>query len=350
MQQSQVYFESYQSFFEKKKISSTDTLVIITDDHVDSLWADQVYTCLAGYTKKLHKIVIPQGETSKSREQKEKLEDAFFKLGLDQNVICIALGGGVVTDLVGFVASTYCRGVKLILLPTTLLGQVDASIGGKNGVNTPYGKNLIGTIYHPFSVCIDVGFLQTLPIEQIKAGCAEIIKIACVMDLSLFETLEKKASQLLDMPQPELEEIIKQAVHLKLQAIQDPSIRTILNFGHTMAHALEALSSWQLSHGAAVAHGMIFATKLSSIYAGLSTTECDRILDLIAKLEYEPLFSVDLQEAFELMKKDKKNHNQTPYFVLLEKIGQAHSFEGVYKSGFTKEQILDSFLAIQPQG
>ena len=284
-------------------------LVIITDDKVASLYGENLKTIL-----KADLITFPSGEKSKTRETKAKIEDELFALGVGRDGILIALGGGVVTDLVGFIAATYCRGIPYISIPTTLLGMVDASVGGKTGVNLPGGKNMIGAFYPPLEVIMDIDVLNSLQETELRNGMAEIIKYGAIWDKALFHELSEVKDLL---------PLIKKSVEIKEDIVKkDPKetgLRSILNFGHTIGHAIETLEDYSLSHGEAVAIGMIGEAHLTGHEAPLIT--------LIEKFQFPLKLSskVTAEALFTTMKKDKKALNKTAHFVLLEEIGKVLS-------------------------
>ncbi|OGN64417.1 MAG: hypothetical protein A3E80_04040 [Chlamydiae bacterium RIFCSPHIGHO2_12_FULL_49_9] len=264
-------------------------------------------------------ILIPSGEKAKTRQIKEKLEDALLEKGCGKDTVLIALGGGSTLDLVAFTASTFLRGVPLILIPTTLVAIVDAAIGGKTAIDTPHGKNLIGSFYFPRAIFADVAMLKTLPQKEWLNGYAEILKMGLVFDSSLLEA------------DPSLPASILRAIEAKIRIIQkdpfDKSLRRILNFGHTIGHALETISNYEISHGEAVAIGC-----MTEVY--LSALKQEEFLK-IEKI-YSSLFSLSLPKTYlrsALLKAllfDKKKENGQVRFVNLEKIGKAHPFGEAY--------------------
>jgi 3-dehydroquinate synthase len=218
-------------------IKSSNQILIITDTNVAELYGNKLAKFLSA-----HLLCFKPGEKSKSRATKERLENEMLKMGLTGATLLIGLGGGVVSDIAGFIAATYYRGIKLILVPTTLMGMIDASHGGKNGVNTEFGKNLIGTIYDPSLIAIDTEFLKTLPEKEKINGQAEMIKYRLIANME--------------------SDSIEEAIKLKYSIIQNNE-RDKLNFGHTIGHALEVASNFSISHGKAVAIGMLAEAGLS---------------------------------------------------------------------------------------
>lgn len=270
---------------------------------------------------------LPSGEENKTRNMKEKLEDCFIHDGLGRDVIVVAMGGGVTTDLVGFLASTYLRGVRLILVPTTLLAMVDAAIGGKTGVNTELGKNLIGTFYLPESILIDQSFLSTLPEIEMQNGLFEILKMGFIFDSSI---LEEKS----------IEEKIKKAILAKLQIVAlDPfekGIRRILNFGHTIGHAIEMATYFQVPHGLAVGMGCLLESFLSYQFGYLSKSDFAIIQQLLNNCVLPKL---DEKRFYSALSTDKKRNGKQVRTVLMDRIGHAIEFEGQYCREISVEKI-----------
>ncbi|MEX1013301.1 MAG: 3-dehydroquinate synthase [Waddliaceae bacterium] len=281
--------------------------VIISDLNVAALWGDTLSYPLFSF---------PAGDRFKTRKTKEKLEDLLLSARYGRDTTLVALGGGVVTDLVGFLASTYCRGVPFILIPTTLLAMVDACIGGKTGVNTEHGKNMIGVFSEPEAILIDPNFLSTLPEIEMRNGYAEMIKHACIADASYFQCLHVKQ-------EPDIRKNIEIKQSIVTQDRNEKGIRSILNFGHTIGHAIEKIFNFSISHGEAVAYGMIVESRLSYLEGHLSEKECTQIISLI--LSYFPniTFSLDFDLVLKAMEMDKKALGNIPRFVMLSKIGSA---------------------------
>lgn len=253
-------------------------------------------------------FVFPAGELSKTRKTKEQLENALIENGYGRDTVIWAVGGGIVLDLVGFLASTFCRGVDVVFVPTTLLAMVDASIGGKNGVNTEHGKNLIGTFYNPVETVIDLRYLETLPQKELWNGYVEMLKAGLVKDPAFFEGLSEMA----------LAEAIERARQIKSEIVaNDPrekGIRKFLNLGHTIGHGIEAASNYEISHGEAVATGIILEARIAYNLGILSASSLDRITSPFS----EPKLTIDRDLVLQAMRFDKKGKSQ---FVLLKEIG-----------------------------
>ncbi len=238
--------------------------VVVADENTAPLYGETMLAALAGAGVTTSLFALPAGETTKCPEQLLRLYDAFLDAHLTRADLVVALGGGVVGDIAGYAACTYLRGVHLIQVPTTLLAQVDSSVGGKVAVNHPRGKNLLGAFYQPELVLIDCDTLQTLDTRQVGAGLGEVIKYGCIADRALFERLESLGSR--EALQPVLDEVIARCCEIKAQYVQadplDHGVRMQLNFGHTLAHALEnAMGYGTLLHGEAVSIGMVAAAR-----------------------------------------------------------------------------------------
>ena len=304
-------------------------IVIVTDDNLKKLCQKTVLNALKPLNPLL--ISIPTGESSKSREMKEKIEDKLLEKKYGRDTVIIAFGGGVIGDLAGFVASTFDRGVPLIHIPTTLLAMVDSSIGGKTAINTKHGKNLIGTTYQPDAVFADLDFLESLPQEEFINGMAEIIKIAATSDKALFEFIEKNNKKILERNKEMLIKIIKRAIELKKDVVEkdekESGLRQILNFGHTFGHALENYHNYKKKHGHCISIGLVVESKIANLIGKLSNNEAKRIEALINKFNLPTTVekNIDIDKIMEIMKIDKKARSQKPRFIILEKIGKIKS-------------------------
>lgn len=290
---------------------------------------------------------FPSGEKEKSRERKAAFEDMLLSQKFGRDTCMIALGGGVVTDLVGFLASTYCRGVSLVLVPTTLLAMVDAAIGGKTAVNTQFGKNLIGTFYPADRIYIDPETLSSLPLSEWTNGIAEIIKYALIHSPELFQMLRNwnrtDASQ--------VEMIIQECVLIKAQVVEMDfeeklGLRRILNFGHTIAHALETIENYRLPHGEAVAMGMLVESFISVRMGYLPEEALSEIEALIRSFPFSLKISEEVtrKKMLSALLLDKKNACGAVRFVLLEKIGACLPFNKEYCTTIP-EKTLDEALS-----
>jgi len=299
---------------------------LITDTHVARLYGRKFVQSFSG---KAQLLIVPAGEQSKNRKTKEQLEDQLLAHKAGRDSVIIAHGGGVIGDLAGFVAATLHRGVPYIQIPTTLLAQVDSSIGGKVAVDHPLGKNLIGAFYQPKKVYIDVSTLKTLLEKEFINGMAEVIKYGAILDKNLFEYLEKNYSAILKRKEQTLFHIIKRCCELKRDVVQndekETGLRRILNFGHTIGHAVETLSHYRMSHGNAIAIGMIAEAKISVSLGILSKLDFTRLANLL--LQYKLPITLprtsNVVEVFNATLQDKKLRDGVVQYTLLERIGKA---------------------------
>lgn len=303
---------------------------IITDTNVGRKFAKPAYNSLvrAGFDPSL--VIVPAGETAKSLRSVQSCYDQLASHRLERKSFIVALGGGVVGDLAGFVAATYLRGIAFVQVPTTLLAQVDSSVGGKVGVNLKAGKNLVGAFYQPRLVLCDLEPLSNLPERELRAGLAEIIKYGIIHDARLFAKLERDLPRLLARDAKTLAEVVARCCKIKAEVVRQDETengrRAILNFGHTIGHALEAISQYgKYLHGEAIAIGQVAAAKLSSAVAGLPTREVERIKTLFVQAGLPTsvkLNSNQLTQLFAAMKLDKKVSAGELNFVLAKRIGE----------------------------
>lgn len=290
-------------------VDSISNHVLICDDNIKTLYAHQFFKF-----SRLNLSISP-GEQSKTRLVKQELEDQLLSSGFRKQSIIVALGGGVITDLVGFLASTYYRGVDFISIPTSLLAMVDSSIGGKTAVNTAWGKNLIGQFYFPKSVWIDVSFLATLPKIEFINGMAEVIKHAALFDISYWQFLMTETKAIFDLAPEPLMEMIKRSIEIKHQIVAlDPfekKERALLNFGHTIAHGIEISSNYSIKHGEAVAYGMI----LEAYIFNSPTDKLIACLKQYGLLQTGDLNHLDWDKCISAILNDKKNRDDDVYVV-----------------------------------
>ena len=298
-------------------IAQNSKIVIITDKNVSLLYRDKLF-------KKYNTIYVAGGERCKNLRTADDIYLKLMDMKADRETVIVGLGGGVVCDIAGFAAATYKRGCGLVLIPTTLLAQVDAAIGGKNGLNQNGFKNIIGTFRQPDRIIIDTKFLKTLDRNNLNNGVAEIIKTSAVYDRKFFEKLEHRVIAELD--EKKMLSVIKKTIRMKLSIVKDDpeekGIRKILNFGHTIGHALELKLYW-IHHGAAVSVGMVAACKLSSKLTGLSRKESDRLIECL-KLNGLPVKISKLVSTpviIESIIQDKKKSGVSIDIILLKNIG-----------------------------
>ena len=302
------------------------TAMLVTDDVVNKLYGGAAAQSLlnAGYA--VTRFVFPHGERSKNLETYTSLLHALAEANLNRSDTLVALGGGVVGDVAGFAAATYLRGPRLAQIPTTLLAMVDSSLGGKTAVNLPLGKNLAGAFYQPDIVLCDIATLQTLTEEIFTDGCAEMIKHGAALSPELFEMLKQPL-------QPQLEDVIARNIMIKRDIIaadeHDTGIRQMLNFGHTIGHAIEKQSGYTVSHGKAVAIGMAIASRMA-MRLGLCAEDCYReIVDMIKRFNLPLETDIPPEQLAEAVFFDKKRSGQSIPMILPERIGKCviKSFE-----------------------
>src|SRR5271155_275467 len=300
---------------------------VVTVPPVRRRWGAKLVRSLTSAGFKPQVIQMPNGEPAKKLRTVEKLAEKLSRLGADRKAVLIALGGGVVGDVTGLLASLYMRGVELVQIPTTVLAQVDASVGGKTAVNLGAGKNLLGTFHHPRTVLIDPEVLRTLPNREFRAGLYEALKCGIIGDLDLFLRFEQKRAQILKRDPVELEWLIAQSVKLKAEVVsadeREGGLRRVLNLGHTIGHALEAeTGSRRLLHGEAVAWGMIAATNIALSVGRTDTVTAGRITDAVLSLGRLPEVKVSARKILARLQTDKKTQGGVVHFVLPREIGK----------------------------
>jgi len=274
-------------------------------------------------------VVVPAGEAHKTRASKERIEDALAGAGMGRDSALLALGGGVVGDMTGFAAASYMRGVPFVQVPTTLLAQVDSSVGGKTGINHPLGKNMIGAFYQPRLVVCDLATLATLPDREFSAGLAEVIKYGPIADMAFLDWLEANIEQLMARETAALAHAVRRSCEIKAWVVgrdeREAGLRAVLNFGHTFGHAIEAgLGYGQWLHGEAVGCGMVMALNLSQRLGLVDGAFVDRVTALLRKArlpDVAPALGVD--RYLELMRVDKKAEAGELRFVVIDKPGSA---------------------------
>jgi len=301
--------------------------VIMTDDCVGSLYGGTLLDHLRNMGVSADMVIFPAGERSKNFQTVLNLAGQLLTLGADRQTALIALGGGVVGDLTGFIASIFMRGVPCIQIPTTLMAQVDSSIGGKTAIDLTQGKNLLGTFCQPAGVFMDIKCLDTLPESEYQSGLAEVVKYGVIDSEALFQQLEGGVESIRSRKRPFLEEVIETSCMIKKGIVEmderEQGLRRILNFGHTLGHALESASEYRFSHGSAIALGMIGAARLSQKLYGLPEDQCERVERLIASLGLICRIPSNMatRDILAGLQRDKKKEGDTVHFVMLKKIG-----------------------------
>lgn len=311
-----------------KSFGFSSRIAVVSNPTVHGLYGKAVEDSLRDAGFDVITILVPDGEEYKDLTWAANIYGELLKHRLDRASALIALGGGVIGDITGFVASTYMRGIFFLQVPTTLLAQVDSSVGGKTGVNHPLGKNMIGTFYQPRLVFADVGTLKTLPQKELLAGMAEVIKYGVIWDKDFFEFLEKNRDNILNLEPSSLIHIIKRSCEIKAEVVskdeRESGLRAILNYGHTIGHALETVTGYtKYLHGEAVAVGMNIEARLSSLLGLAANEDVERIKSLLAlyNLPCELPANISKEAMLSAMKIDKKTLGGELRFVLPEKIG-----------------------------
>jgi 3-dehydroquinate synthase len=302
--------------------------LLISDDGVPSKIVREV-TAVCKPSTKVFQIILQHGEQAKSVQNFQKILNFLADNNFDRTDLIVAVGGGVVGDISGFVASSYLRGIQFIQIPTTLLAQVDSSVGGKTAINILSGKNLVGAFYNPKGVIIDTNVLHSIPNRQLKAGLAEVIKYAFIQNNALFSLLKKYPKKILSKDHKIIEEIIFLSLQTKARIVtkdeKENGIRAILNFGHTFGHAIEAHGKYKkILHGEAVAKGMRIASKISYLENLISEKEYEEVIALLQKYEFD--LSVDQYKYRELKPyifRDKKIKAGKLNLILLNKLSNA---------------------------
>lgn len=313
-------------------------VVVITDANIDRLYGELVH--------RFDYIIIGHGEANKNLLTVQNIYRELMALGADRSTLLLGIGGGIVTDITGFVASTYMRGVDFGFISTTLLGQVDASVGGKNGVNIADYKNMVGTFSQPRFVIFDVDMLSTLPQREMRAGMAEVVKAAIVGDGALFALLEREVSPEIFERRDIIEEVVTRSVRIKLDIVErdecEHGIRRLLNLGHTIGHAIEKCSR-EVNHGEGVAIGMAHMARAAARRGMLSQSDAERIERLLTALGFNLTPPLSLHDILREVKHDKKKAGNNIYAVLPVSIGECkvqemsfEEFEQMFKSEYER--------------
>jgi 3-dehydroquinate synthase len=312
-----------------KRVLKASRVTVITNPTVGALYLERTIESLRQASFAARSIQIPDGEEHKSLEVLSSIYDALLKDGVDRGTPIIALGGGVVGDVTGFAAATVLRGVPYVQIPTTLLAQVDSSVGGKTGINHKQGKNLIGAFYQPRLVLCDIETLGSLPRRELLAGLAEVVKYGVILDAELFELIEQRLNDVLSLNKPLLSHLVSRSCELKAMVVgrdeKETDYRAILNFGHTLAHAVENVTGYgRYLHGEAVAIGMMAAAKISRAQGRCHADVVERLGALLRRAGLpveipEDLSSPELQRAID---RDKKARDGKINFVCVDEIGR----------------------------
>lgn len=320
--------------------------MIITDSNVGKLFLDVLKNVLGSVAKSIHTFTFPAGETSKNLDTVRQCYEELILAGFDRNDCLIALGGGVVGDLTGFVAATYLRGVRFLQIPTSLLSMVDSSIGGKTGVDFASYKNMVGAFHQPKLVYMNLSLLNTLPHREYYSGMSEIIKHGLIKDADYYRWLKENKDPIDHKSYPVLSEMIYRSCKIKKAVVEmDPKEqgeRALLNYGHTIGHSVEKLKDLKLLHGECVSIGMCAAAYLSLKRGYITTTEYEDIRDII-KLYQQPINVIGLSpdDIYEVTKLDKKMDKEQIRFILLKDIGHA-----IIDTNVNRDEMLEAIQAI----
>ena len=310
--------------------SKASSIYIVTNTTVAPLYAERLSKTLASFGKSVRTIALPDGESFKDWKNLQTIFDELLKHGADRQTILIALGGGVIGDMTGFAAASFMRGIRFIQVPTTLLSQVDSSVGGKTGINHPLGKNMIGAFHQPIAVIADLSTLKTLPPRELSAGLAEVIKHGAIADATFLNWIEANTSALLACDIEAMSHAVLRSCEIKSAVVsadeREGGVRATLNFGHTFGHAIEAgMGYGEWLHGEAVGCGMVMGAKLSCLLKKITQADADRLTRIIHSMHLPttaPNFGAE--RYIELMQVDKKAEGGQIRYVLLEQIGKAY--------------------------
>jgi 3-dehydroquinate synthase len=315
-----------------KRCSPEHRVAVISDSRVAKLYGDLLLRALQRSKISAELFRFPAGERSKTRETKSRLEDRLHRAGYGRDTTIVALGGGVTGDLAGYLAASWHRGVPLVQLPTSLLAMVDSSIGGKAGVNLPTGKNLIGAIHQPQAVYADISTLGTLSDRHFSEGLAEMIKAGVIADADFFAQLEREMPRLLQRRRATLQRLIARSVQIKASVVRrderESGRRAILNFGHTIGHAIEALSEYRIGHGRAISIGMVLEAELAHRHCGFPADAQRRLTELLreAGLPTKLPAAFDPRAILKLARRDKKARSGRARYALPQRLGQMRRF------------------------
>ena len=317
-------------------------VLLVYDKNIPSSRLNEIESFLTSSSNEFLKVALEASEENKSQASIETIHNLLLDKGFSRQCVLVGLGGGIICDLCGFAAATYQRGVDFVLIPTTLLAQVDASVGGKTAINHPKGKNMIGSFHQPVKVLIDSSFLSTLSEREIKSGMVEMIKHGIIEDEDYFNWLEENLDQISKLEEPIMCEAIKRSVEIKSNIVsqdeKESGIRAILNFGHTFGHGIELIGKYkEYNHGEAVALGILSASKLSQMTEGLSSECVKRIYSIFSKagIRTTTLTEINAEDLYLAMQSDKKKQGKDLNFIVLEKIGKAKKINDL-----SKEKVL----------
>ena len=322
--------------------------VVMCGTTTKKLFGEKISSHLRTSGMKTLLLSVPDGEHSKTQKYKTFLEEAMLQAGCDRNTLILAVGGGVVGDLAGFVAATYMRGIRYIQIPTTLLAMVDSSVGGKTAIDTAHGKNTIGAFWQPQAVVIDPTCLKKLSLRQMKNGMIEGVKMFMTSDRASFVFAEKNLERALSGDAASLKTIIERAIRIKARVVaedeREGSQRMILNFGHTVGHALETLSGYRLLHGEAIALGIAVEARIAYSRGILSETDLKKVLAMLRRLGTEPktLKKWNAHSVVQHTRGDKKSVGGRAQYVLLKKIGAVQMDKKKYAHTVPEKEVISA--------
>lgn len=326
--------------------SLAHSCALVTDSNVEKLYGKKLFKELSAVLAKVELVSFPPGERSKNRETKSLIEDRMFEAAFGRDSCVIALGGGVVGDVAGFVAATYMRGVPCIQAPTSLVACVDSSVGGKTAVDTIHGKNLVGAFHQPWRVYVDTDTLRTLDRREISEGLAEVIKYGVIKSADLFDWLEENMEKIFALDDGALREVVESSCAIKAKVVEldekENNLRKILNFGHTVGHAIERLSRYSLTHGEAISMGMVVEGEIA-LAGGGGWQEKDqrRLVGLLerAKLSTKIPAFIESGEIAKVVKIDKKARGGEAEMSLPERLGEMKQDSGSYGIKVDEKEI-----------
>ncbi len=331
-----------------KKCFSGKQIFLVTDKNVEEIYGSKITSLLENSNYRFTIYTVPPGEKAKSYKYFKKGLDLLVNNDFKRDDLVIAFGGGVVGDLAGFLAASYMRGISLLQIPTTLLSQVDSSVGGKTAINHTQGKNLIGAFYQPERVIIDSDFLKTLPLRELKTGIAEVIKYGIIFDEDFFSFLEDHKEAIYNLNSNSIVHIVNKSCKIKADIViedqKEHGRRALLNFGHTIAHALEAVSEYdEFTHGEAVAVGMYGSARLCRDLGYIRNQTYKKIENILTLYELPiSLGNKNPEKIYDIMQHDKKARKDELRWILIKDIGKA-----VIKKGISKKKILKVLEGLQ---
>ena len=310
-------------------------LLLVSDENVSNYYLGGVETLLLTAGFQVSGCVVPAGEGTKSVTYLAEIWEAAVEARLDRKSFIVALGGGVIGDVAGFGAASFLRGIPFVQIPTSLLAMVDSAVGGKTGMNLPQGKNLVGAFHQPNLVLADLGVLATLPGRELHAGMAEVIKYGVIWDPEMFSFIENHVQAILDLDGEAMGYLVKRSCEIKAEVVRqderEGGVRALLNFGHTLGHAIENVCGYgEWLHGEAISIGMVFAARISEVVHGFPAEETSRLIQVLEAFDLPTSWKgLSWDELYHAMTADKKAENALPRFVLAKEMGKAGLPEAV---------------------